>query len=182
MKSDFFARELTADNFHDIEYLFGERGACGGCWCMSWRLQKKDFDAQKGEGNYNALKQLVSGGNPVGYIGYVDNKPVAWCSVSPRESFVKLAGSKIFKPVDDKPVWSITCMFINKQFRRQGLSTLLLKEVIRLSKLKGVQILEAYPNDPLASELPAAFVWTGMTTSFMKAGFEEAQEDRQSVR
>jgi hypothetical protein len=32
----------------DFETLFGERGACGGCWCMLWRLARKEFEQQKG--------------------------------------------------------------------------------------------------------------------------------------
>jgi hypothetical protein len=27
--------ELTSERWGDLEALFGERGACGGCWCVS---------------------------------------------------------------------------------------------------------------------------------------------------
>jgi hypothetical protein len=30
----------------EFEALFGERGACGGCWCMLWRLKRSEFEAQ----------------------------------------------------------------------------------------------------------------------------------------
>jgi hypothetical protein len=29
---------LTPERWHDLEQLFGTRGACGGCWCMWWRV------------------------------------------------------------------------------------------------------------------------------------------------
>jgi len=31
-------RPITRRDWSTIERLFGERGACGGCWCMSWRV------------------------------------------------------------------------------------------------------------------------------------------------
>ena len=39
-------KALTIDSWNDFERLFGERGACGGCWCMYWRLRNKDFENQ----------------------------------------------------------------------------------------------------------------------------------------
>ena len=33
-------KELTPKLWPDFERLFGANGACGGCWCMSWRIEK----------------------------------------------------------------------------------------------------------------------------------------------
>ena len=44
-------RALTKETWKDFENLFGERGACGGCWCMSWRIKKAEFEKCKGDGN-----------------------------------------------------------------------------------------------------------------------------------
>ncbi len=41
---------LAIDQWDDFVSLFGERGACGGCWCMLWRLTRKQFESQKGDG------------------------------------------------------------------------------------------------------------------------------------
>ena len=46
----FSAKPLTPAQWEDFTTLFGERGACGGCWCMLWRLPPKQFKEQKGEG------------------------------------------------------------------------------------------------------------------------------------
>jgi hypothetical protein len=53
---------LTAERWEDLEELFGERGASGGCWCMWWRLKRSEFERQKGEGNRLALKRIVDSG------------------------------------------------------------------------------------------------------------------------
>ena len=38
---------VTPERWSDFETLFGEKGACGGCWCMLWRLTRKEFERQK---------------------------------------------------------------------------------------------------------------------------------------
>jgi GNAT superfamily N-acetyltransferase len=157
----------------DLEKLFGARGACGGCWCMTWRLHTKEFNEGKGEGNKNLFKKIVYRNDQPGVIAYVDNEPAAWCAAAPREVYVKLEKSKVLSPVDDQKVWSVSCLFIAKEYRRQGLSTKLLKNVIKFCKEKGAKIIEAYPVEPYSENIPAAFAWTGIPSSFERAGFKE---------
>jgi GNAT superfamily N-acetyltransferase len=166
---------LIKKNWRDFEALFGERGVCGGCWCMSWRLSRGEFDKKKGSGNKRAMKKLVESEEQIGIIAYLDGQPIGWCSVAPREKFVKLENSRVLKHIDDNPVWSITCFFILKKFRRQGLSVEVLKGVISFCKKKKVKILEAYPIIPYSKNMPAAFAWTGFQSMFEKAGFEVAK-------
>ena len=78
---------LTKTRWQDFEKLFGERGACGGCWCMWWRKKRSEFERQKGAGNKIAMKTLVASGDIPGLIAYIDSDPVGWCSVAPRENF-----------------------------------------------------------------------------------------------
>jgi GNAT superfamily N-acetyltransferase len=165
---------LAKSRWKDFEELFGERGACGGCWCMAWRVMPKEFDKQKGAGNKKAMKKIVDKNETPGIIGYIDEKPVGWCAVAPREKFVRLENSRVLQKIDDKPVWSITCFFIAKPYRRQGLSTELLKGIIEFCKKKKVKILEAYPAEPYSDNIPAAFAWTGIPSAFTKAGFKVA--------
>ncbi len=53
---------LKADNWDSLVRLFGDRGACGNCWCMYYRLSNPDFKEgkQKG-GNREALYSLSPG-------------------------------------------------------------------------------------------------------------------------
>jgi GNAT superfamily N-acetyltransferase len=151
--------------------LFGEKGACGGCWCMYWRQKSTDFKKNKDEPNKKLFRQLVDEKKELGLIFYVNNEPAAWCSVSPREEIYRVENSRSFKPVDDKPAWSIVCIFINKNYRKQGLSVHIIKSVIEYCKTKNVKILEAYPAIPYASNIPDSFAWTGFESAFKKAGF-----------
>lgn len=114
----------TASRWSDIEELFGDRGACGGCWCMFWRIPRKEYEQNKGQGNKRAFKKIVTNRGEPGILAYHDKEPIGWCAIAPREEYIALERSRILKPVDDKPVWSISCLFIKKPYRRKGVSSL----------------------------------------------------------
>jgi GNAT superfamily N-acetyltransferase len=165
-------KPVTPARWDDFAKLFGQKGACGGCWCMNWRLQAKEFEQNKGAGNKRAMKKIVLSGKIPGLLAYAGNEPIGWCSVAPRETFVRLERSRNFKPIDDKQVWSIACLFIAKPFRAQGVSVALLKATVAHVKKKGGKIVEGYPVEP-DKKWPDAFAWTGVTSAYVKAGFKE---------
>lgn len=163
---------LTKERWADFEKLFGERGACGGCWCMWWRLKRADFERQKGDGNKKSMQAIVDSGEVPGILGYWRGEPVAWCSVAPRENFPVLDRSRVLKRVDETPVWSIVCFFVEKAHRGKGLSAQLIKAALAHAQGQGGKVVEAYPVAPKKA-WPPAFVWTGLASVFRKAGFIE---------
>jgi len=165
---------LTPARWADLETLFGERGACGGCWCMWWRLPRKAWTAGKGEGNRRAFRRRVAAGPPPGLLGYRDGAPVGWCAVTPRAELPVLDGSRNLAPVDDRPVWCVSCLFVRRDLRGTGVATDLLAAAARFARERGARVLEGYPVDPLEGKrMPAAFVWTGTLEIFRRAGFVE---------
>ncbi len=164
----------TAKRWPDLEKLFGARGACGGCWCMSWRRPTPEFNKHKGAGNKRALKQIITKGRPPGVLAYGDGKPIGWCAIAPRQTYVKLSGSHVLAPIDDQPVWSISCLFVDKDHRRQGISVQLLSAAVAFAQKQGAKIVEGYPVIPYQKNMPAPFAWTGLLSAFQKAGFREA--------
>ena len=166
---------LTRKNWGQFVQLFGNKGACGNCWCMYYRLNKSVFTEGKVEdGNKNAMKELVWENKPAGILGFYDGQAIAWCAFAPREDFMKLEKSRVHKRIDDKMVWSIPCFFIDKNFRRQGVSVALLKGVINYARENEIKIIEAYPTIPTQEKLPDSFAWIGVYKSFERAGFEIA--------
>jgi GNAT superfamily N-acetyltransferase len=164
---------LTLNRWKDLEKLFGERGACGGCWCMWWRLTRSEFERGKGKKNKAALKKIVKSGEVPGILAYANGEPIAWCSVGPRETFPAFERSRVLKRIDAKPVWSIVCLFIDREFRKKGVSVKILKAAVEYAKKKGAKIVEGYPIEPKKGKWPDAFVWTGVPSAYRKAGFKE---------
>lgn len=172
---DLKAYSLDISRWKDFEELFGEKGACGGCWCMSWRLKKSEFESNKGIGNKNAMKNLIDNKEPIGVLAYIGEKPIGWCAAAPREKYIRLENSRVFKRIDNEPVWSITCLFLSKSSRRKGVSTELIKAAVNYCRLNEAEIVEAYPVIPYDEKVPDPFLWTGIPSSFLKAGFKIAE-------
>jgi GNAT superfamily N-acetyltransferase len=176
---------LTPDRWPDLENLFGMRGACGGCWCMWWRLTRSEFNKNKGEGNRKSLKKIVDSGIVPGIIAYHDSRPIGWCALGPRETYPALERSRTLKRVDYKEVWSVVCFFTAKQFRHKGVAKSLLKAAVDFALQHDAKIIEGYPTEPRKGKLPDPFVFTGIVSTFRKAGFAEVvrrSENRPIVR
>jgi len=164
---------VTPARWEDLAELFGERGACGGCWCMAWRLPHRKWVAGKGSGNRRALKRLVSGGRRPGVLAYLGGRAIGWCALAPRGEYVHLGRSRVLEPVDDRPVWSISCLFILRSHRRLGIAARLLEAAARMAAARGARIVEGYPVVNRMPKAPDAFLWTGVPSAFIKAGFRE---------
>ena len=167
-------KPLTPATWGDFEILFGERGACGGCWCMLWRMKNKEYEAEKGQGTRARMKALVDGGVSPGIIAYAGDVPVGWASVAPRLEFVRLETSRVLAPVDAAPVWSLSCLVVEKGHRRQGISTFLVRSAIEFAKGRGAECLEAYPIIPKGDQVPDVFAWNGFYSTFERLGFSIA--------
>jgi GNAT superfamily N-acetyltransferase len=172
MKS-FEVHPLTPDRFRDFETLFGVKGACGGCWCMFPRLKRSDYERLKGEGNRRAMKKLVDSGRNPGLLGYADGRPVAWCSIEPRQLVPSLSRSRVLAPVDDEPVWSIVCLFVAKENRGRGISRKMIEAAVKYAKSEGGSIVEAYPVEPKTTPMPAVFAYPGIASAYLACGFSE---------
>lgn len=164
---------LTITTWPDFEKLFGPRGACGGCWCMTPRLSRAEYERNKGEGNRQAMKAIVAAGDIPGILGFLGEQPVAWCSIGPRQDFSWLARSRIFQPIDDRAVWSIVCCFVDKAYRHQGLSVQMIEAACAFAARRGTDCVEAYPVEPKKNPMPPVFAYTGLASAFLQAGFRE---------
>lgn len=164
---------LSRKNWAAFVQLFGERGACGNCWCMYFRLNKDEFVNGKADnGNRDAMKALVWEGQPTGMLCFYEGQAIGWCAFAPRKDYLKLARSRVHKPIDDEVVWSVTCFFIDKNFRRMGVSVAMLNGLIHIARKQKIQIIEAYPTIPTKEPLSDSFAWIGLYRSFERAGFK----------
>lgn len=164
---------LTAARFADLLRLFGPNGACGGCWCQVWRLERKVFEAEKGTKHRARLRALARRRVAPGLLAYAGREPVGWVSVAPRADFAALARSRVLAPVDARPVWSVTCLYVRKDCRRAGVAAALLRAAAAFAERHGAEQIEGYPHDAARGDLVDVFAWTGLLKSFLAAGYVE---------
>jgi GNAT superfamily N-acetyltransferase len=167
-------RELTPELWPDLEALFGDKGACGGCWCMYWRQEKgSDWSEAKGAVNKRRWKALVLGGKAHGVLAYSDGEAVGWCAFDKRTDLARLDRAPSLRCDDADEVWSLPCFYIKVGHRGRGVATALLAAALEAMKRRGVKIAEGYPTRPArdGGKIPAAFAYTGTRPLFIKAGF-----------
>jgi GNAT superfamily N-acetyltransferase len=165
---------LTPDRWPDLEKLFGPRGAYGGCWCMYWRIARSQFKEGQGAGNRRALRRIVDDGEVPGVLAYRGHEPVGWCSIAPRSEFASLNRSRVLKPLDEQPVWSIVCFYVDARHRGRGLVADLIEGAVEWARSQGAAVIEAYPTVPRGGALPPVSSYMGLPDHFERAGFTES--------
>jgi len=161
-------RPLTADLWPALEDLFGKLGACNGCWCMYWRIGGA-YRNRSGEKNKAAFQEIVKDGPPPGLLAFDGDVAVGWCQLTPRDALPWLDRTWRLKRVDEAPVWSISCFYVRKGYRRKGVTAALIAAALKVAKRAKAPALEAYHLD--ADKTPSAS-WTGFASTFERAGFE----------
>jgi GNAT superfamily N-acetyltransferase len=140
---------------------------------MWWRSTRRQFEQRKGEGNRRAFKALVDAGVIPGIVGILDDEPVAWCSVAPREQFGALNRSPILRSVDDASVWSIVCFYVAPSCRGQGLLGATIRAAVEYARRQGGHVVEAYPRRPRGRRLASVSSFMGVPSEFEAEGFAE---------
>ncbi|HEY8947727.1 MAG TPA: GNAT family N-acetyltransferase [Rhizomicrobium sp.] len=161
---------LTPALWPQLEELFGANGACGGCWCMFWRIGST-YQKTPAAKNKAAFKSVVKKGPPPGLLVFDGDTVVGWVQVTPRAALPVLDRSRITARVDDAPVWSISCFYIRKGWRGKGVMTALIEGAVAFAKKAKAPALEAYPVKTVGKKSTTS-IYTGVASSFEKAGFE----------
>ena len=161
-------RPLTPDLWPALEELFGKNGACNGCWCMYWRIGSA-YRKRPRESNKAAFREVVKRGPPPGLLAFDGDVPVGWCQLTPRYALPQLDRAWRLKRVDDVPVWSLSCFYVRKGYRKQGVTSALITAALKAAKRARAPALEAYPVDKDETNSASG---TGIASTFERAGFK----------
>jgi GNAT superfamily N-acetyltransferase len=169
-------RDLSPALWPQVVTLFGENGACGGCWCQAWRIEKGErWEDVKGAVAKRRLRKGILGGSVQAVLAFEGEVPIGWCTFGPRDSFPRLNRAPSLKCDDSNRVWSLPCFFVARRYRGKGVAKAMLAHALRSMKRQGAEIAEGYPSKPSrGGRYIAAFAWTGTLSLFEKAGFVAA--------
>lgn len=162
-------KPVTRATVKDLERFSSAHGKFRYCSCMRWRLTSGQFKASTKETRVDALEKLAKRDSPVGVLAYLDGEPVGWCSIAPRETHAGLERYRALPRIDDQPVWSIVCFFIDRKLRRKALTLGLIRAAVDYARRAGATIVEAYPVPPDAR----LYTYMGSPKTFERAGFRD---------
>ena len=163
---------LMPEHWGALEDLFGEKGACNGCWCMYWRIGGI-YTRRSRELNRKDFQKIIRTGPPPGLLAFDGDLAVGWCQITPRTGLPYLEKLVKERSSAQRSVWSISCFYIRNHYRRMGITGLLIEEALKYSERNGADLVEAYPVDPLTSR---SMSFTGYKTTFERAGFRLTSE------
>jgi GNAT superfamily N-acetyltransferase len=168
---------VTAERLPDLARFSEQHGKFRYCSCMRWRMKSTEYQRSDKEERVAALDALVTEGTPVGVLAYADEEPVGWCSIAPRETLSALERYRALPRLDDAPVWSVVCFFVDADFRGEGLTRGLLKAAVAYARSQGAKIIEGYPVEP-----GRLYTYMGSPSAFEAAGFRDVTPPGQARR
>ena len=163
---------VTASRFDDFADVINPNRRTTHCWCLSHRVNAAEIEELGHGSREEAMRALCRRTDPPGVVTYLDGTPVGWCSISPRSQIPRLENSKLIRPVDDVPVWSIICVVVRGGYRRRGVIAHLLEGAVEYAASKGAPAVEAHPVDPGGKRMDTTMAFVGTRSMFEKAGFK----------
>jgi GNAT superfamily N-acetyltransferase len=115
-----------------------------------------------------AMIERLRSGTTVGYLAYVDGRPVGWVNASKRGDY------SLFRrgdEVDDCTI-GVACFAVAPPYQGHGVSKALLDRVVADAPQRQAEAVEAYPFNPDV-ERPTDF--RGPRAIYDRAGFAEVQ-------
>jgi GNAT superfamily N-acetyltransferase len=158
----------------DFYHLHSSENCCGWCYCVAWWVPTWEGWGDRSAEENRALREYLFGSKQYdGYLLYIDDIPVGWCQVGPRDRLKKLNRQYGLHP--NPETWAITCFLIVPQYRRDGYAGYMLGEVLKDLHHRGVHWVEAFPKR--GSNLDEHDLWNGPEEMYIRAGFEVIHND-----
>jgi GNAT superfamily N-acetyltransferase len=174
VSTKFTVKEFSKETWADFETLFGKhKGVRGGCWCTFHLCTSAQYDKMAKDERKEFQKELAYQGLGSGILVYDQETPVAWCQVGLAERFPRYERMRAYQelnlPAQLLPRWRISCLFVDKHRRHEGLSTFALHAAVEFVRQHGGGVVEAFPLDILGAR---ALQYTGSERMYKKEGFE----------
>ena len=175
-KLELEARDLDKTTWKDFEQLFLKYGGVqAGCWCMYYHrtggTQGKTLE-ERTERNHRDIHDLVFSGKNRSVLIYHKGKAIASAQYGTTDELPRPGNGRNYKalnlPETRKKLWRITCFFVDREYRRKGISKFALDEILRRIETSGGGIVEAFP----VRDFRALNTWFGVVSMYRNRGFE----------
>jgi GNAT superfamily N-acetyltransferase len=167
----FAIRELDITTWADFVRIMEKHdGVWGGCWCVEFHLARGESNSM-GSSRRALKEKLVRANRSHAALVYEGADIVGWCQFGPPSELPARMGgfAKLGKTAPD---WRISCFFVDREHRKQGVSTAALKGALGLIAAGGGGTVDGYPTSTKGKPYSSSFLWAGTESMFAGAGFQ----------
>jgi len=173
--SEYVVKPLGPDTWDAFAQLAGRHnGVWNGCWCTWFHATPAERGGQDrtAETNRTLKEQLVYAGRAHAALVFAGDEAVAWCEYGTPAELPNINHRKEYEAsLDRLPDYRLTCFFVDKKHRRQGLADVALRGALDLIAQAGGGVVEAYPQDTDGQKVSASFLYNATRSLFEQAGF-----------
>jgi ribosomal protein S18 acetylase RimI-like enzyme len=173
MADDFTVRALTPETWDAFAALVEKHnGIFGGCWCI-WFHPDGPERGQGYEGNRRLKRTYVEQGRAHAALVFDGDQAVAWCQYGTPEELPNMKHRKDYESAGDPPPdYRLTCIFIDRDYRRKGLTWIALNGALDLIAQAGGGVVEGYPQDLSdGRRVGNSFLYSSTRALYERAGF-----------
>ena len=167
--SSFTTRALTPDTWGDFAAIVERHhGVWGGCWCLAFHVDGKEQGPQR-----QARKaRHVAQGTAQAALVYDGDRCVGWCQFGRPQDLPRIKHARSYQSAGAPlPDWRITCLFVDKAYRGQGVARVAIAGALAQMASLGGGRVESYPEDVEGRKVSPGFLYNGRLEAFEQAGF-----------
>ena len=171
------SKPLTSETWPAFARLVEKHnGIFGGCWCISFHLAPDEGKRTPAE--YRAMKETrVREGRAHAALVFDGPDAVGWCQFGPTAELPNIRSRKAYDlGRTELPDWRITCFFIDRERRGEGIANYALREALHEIARLGGGTVEAYPEDVADRKVSRSFLCSGTLGMFEKEGFTRTRK------
>lgn len=174
---DFTIKPLSIKTWDDFARLVEKNnGVWGGCWCLGFHGWEESGGKDRTYASNKATKlRRVKEGRTHSALVYDGKNAVGWCQFGPTDQLPNIKLKKAYaEKLEEPPDWRITCFFIDKEYRGQGVAAAALEGALAEIARLGGGTVESYPQEVKKGEKVAgAFLYNATTALFERMGFRK---------
>lgn len=173
---NFETRPLDATTWSDFARLVEKHnGVWGGCWCMAFHPEGIGRH-KTAEQNRSEKESRASKGEAHAALVYDGPNVVGWCQFGPTAELPRIKSKRAYdRGVTELPDWRITCFFVDKEHRNEGVASAALMAALEEISRLGGGVVESFPDDLGGRSTSAGFLHNGTISMFLRAGFERGR-------
>jgi len=144
-------------------------GIYGGCWCIGYHPE-----CGQRELSYRAVKEdrVKSGRAHAALVFDEDGAAQGWCQFGSPEELSNIKHMREYqKDPPPRPEWRITCIFVDKRHRGQGVARAALEGALDQVARAGGGLVEAIPEVTIGREAQGRFLFSATVELFEQYGF-----------